>query len=277
MITFSRSTARTAFGILAALGLMLSMFVIATPAMADAPGNNGTVKIHEGGSEEEPIVANDPHVCTFHLHFFFGDDVQSGNWWIEEWAPGDEKGSTVLSGNYDATNGEDRQPRETDVPNVYSLPDGHYKLFWEGATNPGGQLNIKHKVFWVDCGPDESPEESPMESPEESPEESPAESPMESPEESPAESPEESPMESPAESPDESPAESPMESPTESPEDSPRDGALGGNPRGSSGGGLPNTAMSAPAVPAWPVAVLFLGSLTGLLYLRLSTASNRMR
>ena len=127
--------------------LLSSVVLIAAPVLA-TPGNNGTVKIHEGASEDEPIVANDPHVCTFHLHFFFGDDVQSGDWWIEEWAPGEDKGEVVLDGSYDATEGEDRQPA---APSVYELPDGHYKLFWEGATNPGGQLNIKHKVFWVSC------------------------------------------------------------------------------------------------------------------------------
>jgi hypothetical protein len=113
----------------------------------DAPGNNGTVKIHEGPDEPDPEVRNQPHVCTFHLHFFFGDDVQAGDWWIESWPPNADRGTVVLAGTYDATGGEDRDP---DV-GVHELPDGHYKLFWEGGTTPGGQLNIKHKVFWVDC------------------------------------------------------------------------------------------------------------------------------
>jgi hypothetical protein len=113
----------------------------------DAPGNNGTVKIHDGPDEPDPEVRNQPHVCTFHLHFFFGDDVQAGDWWIESWPPNADRGTVVLAGTYDATGGEDRDP---DV-GVHELPDGHYKLFWEGGTTPGGQLNIKHKVFWVDC------------------------------------------------------------------------------------------------------------------------------
>ncbi|MGI8658374.1 MAG: prealbumin-like fold domain-containing protein [Candidatus Limnocylindria bacterium] len=133
--------------------LLSSVYLVAAPVLATQPdpaGNNGTVKIHEGASEDEPIVANEPQVCTFHLHFFFGDDVQSGDWWIKSWPPTGD-GTVVLAGSYDATGGEDRQP-ET---GTYSLPDGHYKLFWEGATNPGEQLNIKHKVFWVTCGEDE--------------------------------------------------------------------------------------------------------------------------
>ena len=140
----ARTSAWLVFATIAAL--LLSLLAIARPTLADSPGNNGTVKIHEGATEEEPIVANDPHVCTFHLHFFFGDDVQAGDWWIEEWAP-DDKGTVVLTGNYNATDGEDRQPEQ----GVYELPDGHYKLFWEGAATPGGQTEIKHKVFWVDC------------------------------------------------------------------------------------------------------------------------------
>jgi hypothetical protein len=139
---------------LSVAALIVSLLLIVPPASADpsgAPGNNGTVKIHEGATEEEPIVANDPHVCTFHLHFFFGDDVQSGDWWIKAWPPtgepSDDPGGAVLSGSYDATGGEDRQPEQ----GVYELPNGHYKLFWEGAANPGGNVEIKHKVFWVDC------------------------------------------------------------------------------------------------------------------------------
>src|SRR5690242_9798599 len=65
----------------------LVAFAIAGPTAGasptGAPGNNGTVKIHEGGSETEPIVRNEPHVCTFHLHFFFADAAQTGSWWIE--------------------------------------------------------------------------------------------------------------------------------------------------------------------------------------------------
>ena len=99
------------------------------------PGNNGTVKIHDGATDNEPIVNNEPHVCTFHLHFFFGDEVQAGNWWIQSWPPTGD-GTTVLSGSYNATGGEDVQP----ATGVFSLPDGHYKLFWDGATNPGGNV-----------------------------------------------------------------------------------------------------------------------------------------
>ena len=113
---------------------------------ADPPtGNNGTVKIHEGPGEPPPEVPNQPHVCTFHLHFFFADPEQSGTWEIQEWSPGD-KGNVVLSGTYDtAGDGEDRQPEQ----GVYDLPNGHYKLFWDGDLD--GNKHDKMKVFWVDC------------------------------------------------------------------------------------------------------------------------------
>jgi hypothetical protein len=107
-------------------------------------GNNGTVKIHEGGGEPSPEVKNQPHVCTFHIHFFFADAGQSGNWEIQKWAPG-PKGAVVMRGTYHTNSkGEDRQPP---APNFYTLPDGHYKLFWDGDTGK----HDKMKVFWVKC------------------------------------------------------------------------------------------------------------------------------
>jgi len=126
---------------------MLALAALAPSATLakDTPGNNGTVKIHEGATETEPIVRNEPHVCTFHLHFFFADDEQTGTWEIQEWAPGD-KGVVVLSGTYDTRgDGEDRQPEQ----GAYELPDGHYKLFWDGDLDT--DKHDKHKVFWVDC------------------------------------------------------------------------------------------------------------------------------
>jgi hypothetical protein len=111
----------------------------------EVPGNNGTVKIHEGAGEPAAEVRNEPHVCTFHLHFFFADAGDSGTWEIQEWAPGD-KGTVVLEGTYTTDeNGEDRDPDA----GVYELPDGHYKLFWDGDLDTN--KHDKHKVFWVDC------------------------------------------------------------------------------------------------------------------------------
>jgi hypothetical protein len=137
-----------AAGLLAAILLALyAGFGPSALAHQDAPGNNGTVKVHEGAGEPSPSeVRNEPHVCTFHLHFYFADPVQAGSWEIQEWAPTGQKGTVVLSGTYDtAGDGEDRQPEH----GAYSLPDGHYKLFWDGDTGK----HDKMKVFWVECAP----------------------------------------------------------------------------------------------------------------------------
>jgi hypothetical protein len=137
---------------LLAVGL-LGMLAIAGPAALaahpDTAGNNGTVKIHDGAGEPSPEILNEPQVCTFHLHFFFADPEQSGTWQIQEWSPGD-KGAVVWTGTYDTFgDGEDRQP----ATGAISLPDGHYKLFWDGDTSK----HDKMKVFWVRCAPTAPP------------------------------------------------------------------------------------------------------------------------
>ena len=141
------------FGLLAAI-LLAAFAGVGPSALAnDTPGNNGTVKIHEGNTENDPgEVRNEPHVCTFHLHFYFADPVQAGTWEIQEWAPTGEKGTVVLTGTYDtAGDGEDRDPED----GVYTLPDGHYKLFWDGDLDT--DKHDKMKVFWVDCDGGEQP------------------------------------------------------------------------------------------------------------------------
>ena len=133
-----RSFSIVAFAILAALAMSGSAVLAKQPV-----GNNGTVKIHDGATDTEPIVTNEPHVTTFHLHFLFADPTQAGDWEIRAWAPGD-KGAVVLSGSYDtAPDGADRQPTD----GAYRLPSGHYKLFWEGRNDH----NLKHKTFWVEA------------------------------------------------------------------------------------------------------------------------------
>lgn len=142
---FVHARPRTVFGAL--LGLATAFALSASVALADAPGNNGTVKIHDGATDTEPVVHNEPHVCTFHLHFFFADAFQSGDWWIQSWPP-TGNGTTVLSGSYTTgSNGETRVPAQGD----FSLDPGHYKLFWQGDESN----LIKHKVFWVTCEPEQ--------------------------------------------------------------------------------------------------------------------------
>jgi hypothetical protein len=124
----------------AALIAAFVLIVTAAAVSADAPGNNGTVKVHSGGETEPPVdIRNEPHVtCPFHGHFYFGDSEQSGNWWIT-----DAAGNAVAGGSYDAdANGEARTA-------AIFQPAGHYSLNWEGFSD----LTTKHKTFWVegDC------------------------------------------------------------------------------------------------------------------------------
>ncbi|MFF7643684.1 LPXTG cell wall anchor domain-containing protein [Streptomyces canus] len=135
---------RTRFGVLSAVAS--AAFLAVPAAHATPPGDNGTVKIHDAATGEE-LRKNEPHVCTFYLDAFGFDAVQEVDWHIEAWAPtADVKGETVKSG--EITLGSDGHGRTEDL----SLPDGHYKLFWNFVGEKGA---AKHKVFWTDCADEE--------------------------------------------------------------------------------------------------------------------------
>ncbi|WP_405713021.1 MULTISPECIES: LPXTG cell wall anchor domain-containing protein [unclassified Streptomyces] len=121
--------------------------LLAPAAHATAPGDNGTVKIHDAKTGEE-LRKNEPHVCTFYLDAFGFDGAQKVDWRIEAWAPtAHVKGETVKTGSLTLdAEGHGRTPDQ-------ALPDGHYKLFWNFDGEHG---RAKHKVFWTDCG-DEKP------------------------------------------------------------------------------------------------------------------------
>ncbi|MFI1303355.1 hypothetical protein [Streptomyces sioyaensis] len=123
-----------------AAALLLAPFAHAT-----TPGDNGTVKIHDAKTGEE-LRKNEPHVCTFYLDAFGFDGGQQVDWHIEAWAPtADVKGTTVKTGSL--TLDDEGHSRTQDL----SLPDGHYKLFWNFDGEHG---RAKHKVFWTDCEDD---------------------------------------------------------------------------------------------------------------------------
>jgi LPXTG-motif cell wall-anchored protein len=116
--------------------------LLAPTAYATAPGDNGTVKIHDAATGEE-LRKNEPHVCTFYLDAFGFDAGQNVDWHIEAWAPtAHVKGETVKTGSL-KLDGKGHLRSEDQ-----SLPDGHYKLFWNFDGEHG---KAKHKVFWVDC------------------------------------------------------------------------------------------------------------------------------
>ncbi|MET8647161.1 LPXTG cell wall anchor domain-containing protein [Streptomyces sp. NPDC004096] len=119
-----------------------TVLLLAPAAHATPPGDNGTVKIHDAKTGEE-LRRNEPHVCTFYLDAFGFDAVQKVDWHIEAWAPtAATKGETVKSGAI--TLDHQGHGRTADL----SLPDGHYKLFWNFDGEKGA---AKHKVFWTDC------------------------------------------------------------------------------------------------------------------------------
>jgi hypothetical protein len=138
-VLMARSTLGSArLGRALILGIVL-VTLSATVAVA-GNGNNGTVKVHDGATDTEPVVRNEPHVCTFHLHFFFADAAQSGSWSIDQQQPTGND-SSGLSGTYlTDPNGEYQTA-------VFGLPVGHYSLSWQGRNDQ----NVKHKTFWVTC------------------------------------------------------------------------------------------------------------------------------
>lgn len=121
-----------------ALGALLTALSVSVAFAGD--GNNGTVKVHAGATDSERIVNEESHVCTFHLHFFFADAGQEGDWQIDETSPtGSDQ--AVVSGSYVSGPNGEAQTVE------YGLPIGHYDLVWQGRNDQ----NVKHKTFWVTC------------------------------------------------------------------------------------------------------------------------------
>lgn len=120
-------------------------------ASAARNGDNGTVKIHRSTT---PVTdrRNQPHVCVFYLDAFGFDPGQSVSWRIKSWPPTGDR-TVVASGVLTLdSNGDGRTGNQT-------LPNGHYKLFWNFTGEHG---SAKHKVFWVACpAPTPSPTPSP--------------------------------------------------------------------------------------------------------------------
>jgi len=103
-------------------------------------GDNGTIKIH---SSTTPVTdpRNEPHVCVFYLDAFGFDPGQSVSWQIKSWPPTGDR--TVVASGVQVL-GSNGGGRTGDM----TLPNGHYKLFWNFAGEHGF---AKQKVFWVTC------------------------------------------------------------------------------------------------------------------------------
>jgi LPXTG-motif cell wall-anchored protein len=125
----------------ACAAVVLTSVVPSVAFASTAPGDNGTVKIHDARTGEE-LKKNEPHVCTFYLDAFGFDGGQQVDWKIVEWPPTGTKGKLADSGaiTLDAS-GHGRTADQ-------SLADGHYKLTWNFDGENG---DAKQKVFWVDC------------------------------------------------------------------------------------------------------------------------------
>jgi LPXTG-motif cell wall-anchored protein len=144
MDDFSMRTLSRAGAVAAAASAVL---LLAPAAHATPPGDNGTVKIHDASTDEE-LRRNEPHVCTFYLDAFGFDGGQEVDWRIDAIPPSENKGETVKSGAL--TLDAEGHGRTEDL----SLPDGHYKLFWNFDGEKGA---AKHKVFWTDCEDEQEP------------------------------------------------------------------------------------------------------------------------
>src|SRR5439155_18304108 len=142
------SQMRRSTGVLGLIAALALLFLAASPAYADPPGNNGTVKIinDQGDSQDDPD--NDPHVCLFHIFGFNFDHSSKGSWHIEAWPPG---GGPLIASQSDGRWSADAQGKFDARPVPQPFPNGHYKLFVKQET-PGSPGDDKHKVFWVDCG-----------------------------------------------------------------------------------------------------------------------------
>jgi hypothetical protein len=141
--------------------------VLAGPALASAaPGDNGTVKIHDPNTDEQDN-RNEPHVCEFQIVASNFDAVQDVDWKIL--TQGGRNGGQLVEEGSIVLDGEGAGSTE-----VIGLENGHYRLNW---TFEGQKSNsAKHKVFWVECD-EEQPTGEPTDEPTGDPTDVPTEEP----------------------------------------------------------------------------------------------------
>ncbi|WP_327586693.1 hypothetical protein OHA25_06570 [Nonomuraea sp. NBC_00507] len=138
----------------AALAVLAISNTASAGAVQGTPGDNGDVKIHKWTTPEDD-QRDEPHVCVFYLVGFNFDEAEQVSWEIKSWPPtGDE--TTVKSGTLVLD--KDGHGRTVDM----TLPNGHYKLFWDFAGKKGAP---KHKVFWVECESTPTPTVTPTQTP----------------------------------------------------------------------------------------------------------------
>jgi hypothetical protein len=185
----ARLVRRTGLAVALAGGVALAG--LATPAFADPPGNNGTIKIDKEEFDSHPD--NQPHVgCVFQVDFYGYDKGDlDAKVTFKVWPPTADKETlltdTVFIGGDDNSGGG--STAGLDASKTYTLdftgftPDPkkgfHVKLIINAEGSQGDDR--KHKVFWVkDCPPPPSP--SPTKTPDDEESEKPDDEETEKPE-----------------------------------------------------------------------------------------------
>jgi hypothetical protein len=137
-----------------ALAGCLALAGVATPAFADPPGNNGTIKIDGVPFDDHPN--NEPHVgCTFQVDFYGFDKADEANVTFKAHPPtGDRQElltDTVFIGEDDNSGGGSKAG--LDASEIYTLKfDGiepHPKQGFHVKLTIKTDDGRKHKVFWV--------------------------------------------------------------------------------------------------------------------------------
>jgi hypothetical protein len=109
----------------------------AVPTGASAPGS---VDISNGGSG---LVSSETMVCTFYFHFVLNAN-SSGTYRVET----QRGGKVVMTGTW--ATGAAAEVRVPAAPNILSLPESQYNVYWTQDGGGGGA-----KPFQVAC-PDAS-------------------------------------------------------------------------------------------------------------------------
>jgi len=132
---------------------LIGFGLTATTASASAPGNNGTLKIHEQGTPSG-TESNDPKVCDPNVESFGVDAGQTGT--LQFSVQGGDGPTGTAAGPYAFGPADASGYFATQY---FHLEPGHYKATLYGKPLPNGKLEVKakSKVFKVICGPDTPP------------------------------------------------------------------------------------------------------------------------
>ncbi len=140
-----------------------SMPAIAAPKNSAAPGNNGTLKVHEIGTPSG-TENNDPKVCAFNLESFGLDQAQTG--YLQFTVQGPNGSAPSAQYAFGPANTDGYAVSQTFNSTGVKIADGRYKvtLYGKDTSKKGVQQDdekAKTKVFTVDCAADVESDNSP--------------------------------------------------------------------------------------------------------------------